>query len=54
MRTAGDLKPLDFANQLLVNASELRLALIGGRRHRAVPSRSCGITCNNFSKQLKA
>lgn len=53
MRTAEDRKPLVLTSRLLVTASDLRI-LRGGGRHRSVPSRSCGITCNNFSKQLKA
>lgn len=53
MRTAGDREPLILTSLLPVDSSELRL-FRGGGRHRSVPTRSCGITCNTFSKQLKA
>lgn len=53
MRTAGDHKPLVFTILSPTTAAGLRLLRVAGA-HRVVPTRSCGITCNNFSKQLKA
>lgn len=53
MRTAGDRKPLVFTILSPATESRLRLLRVAGG-HRVVPTRSCGITCNNFSKQLKA